>query len=228
MSAALPIGAKEHRRANDTAAVLLKEMQRPVDSIVVVNEDDADRGCGWAWLQRTSGHPQRRAKGRAVAQLSFQPGEVVVRELRPSPLATIQLYVVTLGLWEIWRRRTRFVLTNQRVIISRGVLNRAVRFVPLDRVQDATLRNQLWVASIHLSSAGGPGGVEQLRLMRTRDARIFLEDLTPRIGPSAPGGLKGSSNGTLIADELRKLAQLRDQGVLSPEEFESQKAKLLL
>jgi hypothetical protein len=40
--------------------------------------------------------------------------------------------------------------------------------------------------------------------------------------------LKGSSNGTLIADELRKLAQLRDQGVLSPEEFESQKAKLLL
>ncbi|MEU4996568.1 DUF4429 domain-containing protein [Streptomyces sp. NPDC021622] len=30
-----------------------------------------------------------------------------------------------------------------------------------------------------------------------------------------------------IADELSKLAQLREQGVLSPEEFEAQKAKLL-
>ncbi len=30
-----------------------------------------------------------------------------------------------------------------------------------------------------------------------------------------------------IADELLKLTQLRDQGALSPEEFEVQKAKLL-
>ena len=30
------------------------------------------------------------------------------------------------------------------------------------------------------------------------------------------------------ADELTKLAQLRDQGVISPEEFEQQKAKLLV
>jgi hypothetical protein len=29
------------------------------------------------------------------------------------------------------------------------------------------------------------------------------------------------------ADELAKLAQLRDQGVITPQEFESQKAKLL-
>lgn len=30
-----------------------------------------------------------------------------------------------------------------------------------------------------------------------------------------------------IADELKKLAELRDLGVLTPEEFEKQKAKLL-
>ena len=176
----------------------------------------------------TSAHsPRDNRKGKAVAQLSFLPGEVVVREVRPSPLATIPLYLFTLGLWEIWRRRTRFILSNQRVIISYGVLHRAVRFLPLDRVQDATLKNLLWVASIHLSSAGGSGGVEQLRRMRTRVARAFLEDLTPRIGPAAPGGLKGSSSSLSIADELQKLTQLRDQNVLSPEQFETQKAKLL-
>ncbi|MFI1942047.1 SHOCT domain-containing protein [Streptomyces purpureus] len=31
----------------------------------------------------------------------------------------------------------------------------------------------------------------------------------------------------IIADELMKLAQLRDQGVISPAEFEAQKARLL-
>ena len=97
-----------------------------------------------------------------MAQLNFQSGEVVVRELRPTPLGVWPLYIVTLGLYEIWRRRTRFILTNQRVIISKGVVNRAVRFLPLDRVQDATLKNQLWIASILLSSAGGVSGIESV------------------------------------------------------------------
>ncbi|WP_241665932.1 SHOCT domain-containing protein [Prescottella subtropica] len=39
-----------------------------------------------------------------------------------------------------------------------------------------------------------------------------------------PGGQSGPS---LIADELMKLAGLRDQGILTDAEFESQKAKLL-
>jgi hypothetical protein len=30
-----------------------------------------------------------------------------------------------------------------------------------------------------------------------------------------------------VADELAKLAQLRDSGILSPDEFDTQKAKLL-
>lgn len=36
-----------------------------------------------------------------------------------------------------------------------------------------------------------------------------------------------SGLGSLVADELRKLVALRDAGILTPEEFERQKAKLL-
>jgi hypothetical protein len=36
-----------------------------------------------------------------------------------------------------------------------------------------------------------------------------------------------SASSSSTADELTKLAQLRDQGVITPQEFESQKAKLL-
>lgn len=41
--------------------------------------------------------------------------------------------------------------------------------------------------------------------------------------PSAPAAATPAS----LADELAKLAQLRDQGILSHEEFEAQKARLL-
>lgn len=42
----------------------------------------------------------------------------------------------------------------------------------------------------------------------------------PSSGPTGPGGFS-------IAAELRELAELRDQGVLTNEEFEGQKARLL-
>ena len=37
----------------------------------------------------------------------------------------------------------------------------------------------------------------------------------------------GTSAGSSVADELRGLAELRDSGVLSPEEYEQAKAKIL-
>jgi Short C-terminal domain len=44
--------------------------------------------------------------------------------------------------------------------------------------------------------------------------------------PTAPP-LTSSPASAMIADELRKLADLRNDGILSPEEFDAQKAKLL-
>jgi hypothetical protein len=160
-----------------------------------------------------------------VAQLILQPGETVVTEVRPSPLVTMYAYPFTLGLWEIWRRRKRYLLTNMRVIVTKGLVTRSVQFLPLDRIQDATLSNQLWAAVIGLSSAGGAAGIERLGSLRTRDARAFMHELTARIS-SGHQGLGGRS-GASVADELYKLADLRSKGVLNDTEFEEQKAKLL-
>jgi len=162
-----------------------------------------------------------------MKQLHFQPGEVVVRDMRRSPLARLGAEVCTLGLYEIPRRRTHLILTNQRVITSRGVLHRSVRSLPLDRIQDASLSNTFWAAKIVFSTAGGRAGIEALTGLRTRTARAFMADLTPRIGPAVSGGLMGSGSKPSIADEIQKLAQLRDAGTLTGEEFEAQKAKLL-
>ncbi|HTT55423.1 MAG TPA: SHOCT domain-containing protein [Streptosporangiaceae bacterium] len=43
---------------------------------------------------------------------------------------------------------------------------------------------------------------------------------------AAPGSAEGG-DGTSTADQLAKLAELRDRGVLTPEEFEREKAKVL-
>jgi hypothetical protein len=45
--------------------------------------------------------------------------------------------------------------------------------------------------------------------------------------PSAPPSTAAVPNPSMVADELRKLADLRNEGILSDEEFQAQKAKLL-
>lgn len=49
----------------------------------------------------------------------------------------------------------------------------------------------------------------------------------PDFGANARPSVAPTQAPVSVADELAKLAQLRDAGVLSPEEFEAQKAKLL-
>lgn len=56
------------------------------------------------------------------------------------------------------------------------------------------------------------------KLRATLDAAIVAQHTPQRAAPVPSGSL---------ADELAKLAGLRDQGILSPAEFEQQKARLL-
>ncbi len=57
--------------------------------------------------------------------------------------------------------------------------------------------------------------------------KTIAEMIRSRIGQpaAAPSGNSGST--TSIADELKKLADLKTQGILSDEEFEAAKKKLL-
>ncbi|MEU4841848.1 SHOCT domain-containing protein [Nocardia testacea] len=49
----------------------------------------------------------------------------------------------------------------------------------------------------------------------------------PQPQPTGPRHHSTSAPTNLVADELMKLAQLRDTGVITPTEFEAQKSKLL-
>jgi len=54
----------------------------------------------------------------------------------------------------------------------------------------------------------------------------YVHQMTPGIG-AVPQPAPAAGSGVELAEQLRKLADLRDQGILTDEEFAAQKAKLL-
>ncbi len=74
---------------------------------------------------------------------------------------------------------------------------------------------------VYLIVRGGSMHERQVRQAQ-RDADAFYASGRHAAAPSAGDGGGGST-----ADQLAKLADLRDRGVLTPEEFEKEKAKVL-
>jgi uncharacterized membrane protein YdbT with pleckstrin-like domain len=136
--------------------------------------------------------------------------------------------IVTLGLYAIWWKRTAFVLTNQRIIYRRGVLNTIERSLPVRFVQDATVVTR-WtgISGVTLSTAGGAASFEQISPLDSESARALKEAImqAARAAWSTPSGHE--AHGADFTDILRKLAELRDAGVLTEEEFALKKADIL-
>jgi len=158
----------------------------------------------------------------------LQEGERITLATRPDVLITWPFYLMTLGLYSFWRKRTAYVLTDRRLIARKGIINKSERSLPIVKVQDASVRSQLWQGFLLISTAGGTAGQERLGPFRAADARIMADAVLAMThhanqAPLAPQVAAAPD----LADQLGRLAALRDQGVLSDDEFAAQKAKLL-
>ena len=120
--------------------------------------------------------------------MRLNPDERVLLDLTPSPYWTSGRYVPTLGLWEIWRRHHHFILTNERVLVVKGILNRSEQSVPLGRVQDVNLRLP-WAAGKHvlLTTAGGNPGVQWIGPLSRLRARVYADTVQRAIPKLADG-----------------------------------------
>lgn len=166
--------------------------------------------------------PLRVGGKRTAVQLDLQPGEKRILELRISALATPSFYFFTFGLWEVWRRHQCLIVTNRRVVVSRGVIFSVQKSIPLDRIQSATTKTGGW-GTVEITSAGD---VESFGPTELQQARKAVEEILALSSQHRGDGLGGSHSNS-NADELIKLADLRDRGALSDDEFVTQKAKLL-
>jgi Bacterial PH domain len=57
--------------------------------------------------------------------------------LRPSRWLSLPKYLGTLGMYGFWRKRHTYVLTNQRMLLGKGIFVRTERSLPINQIEDA-------------------------------------------------------------------------------------------
>lgn len=136
------------------------------------------RGC-----RQLPGRALLWADTKRSRPIRLHDDEEIIKVVKLSSWWTSPRYVITLGFWEIWRRRHRFVLTNQRVVLTKGVINKTERSAPLGRIQDAQLhRSPFTGGRVILTTAGGSLGIESIRPLTRADAVALTDALTPVLG----------------------------------------------
>ncbi|HMO57178.1 MAG TPA: PH domain-containing protein [Roseiflexaceae bacterium] len=136
-----------------------------------------------------------------------------------------------------------FVITDMRVILVRGIFNKEVLDSSLEKINDVELR-QSWIGRVFDFGdieilTGADSGVNLLpQIARPLEFKRMMLDAKHDFtrgynyfddAPSVAAYVKSNAPNQVgdIQQTLQKLADLRDQGLLSSEEFEAKKRELL-
>jgi uncharacterized membrane protein YdbT with pleckstrin-like domain len=147
--------------------------------------------------------------------------------------------------WAVWLfikylnwNFTHFVVTSDRVVYRTGVLAKRGVEIPMERINNINFYQGIWerligAGDLDIESAGRdgqshfediwhPDGVQQevYRQMEV-NARKRASWVSPGAAAAAPAAAQ------TIPEQLHQLAELRDRGVITPQEFEAKKAQLL-
>jgi hypothetical protein len=124
------------------------------------------------------------------------------------------------------------VATDRRALfVAEGVVNHSFEDFPYDRITTVTSSRGLAFGKIVIQAAGAARVVEQVAkgeaeavaaVLRERVEAVNRERHDPLAATASPSPAPVS-----VAAELRELAELRDAGILTPEEFQVQKTRLL-
>lgn len=144
--------------------------------------------------------------------------------------------IVGCALWLLVRyvkwSTTYFAVTSHRLIYRSGVLAKQGVEIPLERVNNVNFHQSLFerviaAGDLLIESAGADGRQRFTdikhpeRVQNLIHAQIEGKNDRRVTGDSAPVG------GADVASQLERLASLRDRGVLTEQEFETQKRRLL-
>ncbi len=122
------------------------------------------------------------------APIRLMPDEAIVLDLMLSAWWTLGRYIFTLGLWAIWRERHRIVVTNQRLVVRKGIISKSEVGIPLGRIQDVHCKTSpLTGGEVKLSTAGGSLGIDSITMLTQADAAALAHALSARIGSAAAG-----------------------------------------
>jgi uncharacterized membrane protein YdbT with pleckstrin-like domain len=161
------------------------------------------------------------------------------------------VWVIVAVAWATWLgikyldwNFTHFVVTSDRVIFRTGVLAKRGVEIPMDRISNINFNQGIWervigAGDLKIESAGThgtsqfsdvwhPDGVQQ-EIYRQMESYARKRASWSGAGAQPPAATAAPADSTTasIPDQIRELAELRDQGLISAQEYESKKAQLL-
>ena len=119
------------------------------------------------------------------------------------------------------------VLTNDRVVFySKGWLNEVVRSIQLKQIANVHYTTSWPGTSLEIVSK------DTLKVTTLGSKELFSEfqkqlEIARDVGDNNENQNSSKNNSLDIPDQIQKLANLRDQGLITEEEFSSKKAELL-
>lgn len=140
--------------------------------------------------------------------------------------------------WLLAWLTSHFVVTTDRVIHRSGWLAKRAMEIPLERINDvrfeqSVLERIVGAGDLRIESGGEFGQNHFTDIRRPEDVQKLIYEMgeqnqlwterAPEAGRSAEGGGSGPSP----LDEIERLASLKERGLISEEEFEVQKRRLL-
>jgi membrane protein YdbS with pleckstrin-like domain len=116
-------------------------------------------------------------------------GEEIKVSCTPAKAPRWATYVITLGLYEFWRRANVYAVTDRRVAARAGLITKTEGSLPLFYVQDATIQTFLGWGRVNVSTAGGDSGDLETNYVRKADAQEFrrvILELAHSARPQSP------------------------------------------
>lgn len=144
------------------------------------------------------------------------------------------LIAAALLVWRYLQWITKeFVVTTDRVIYRHGVFVKQGIQIPLERVNNVifrqNLRERLLNAGSLVIESASEFGQQTFSFIRKPDAvqKVIFAEMDEHMNRKFDRVRAPAGDGGDVADQLDRLDQLRQRGVITQEEFEGQKAKLL-
>lgn len=123
-----------------------------------------------------------------------------------------------------YKGRGIIVVTDKRVIFfSAGLMNSRVEEFPIKSISSIQYKTGMMFGTLEIHASNNKAEIEQVNKARVAEMTQIIRSIidapasTAAAPPAAPSA----------ADEIRSLAQLRDEGLITAEEFEAKKRNLL-
>ena len=141
------------------------------------------------------------------------------------------LGAILVGIAALRRQSSDFAVTNRRLIYRYGVVAKHGREIPLDRVNDITFRQSIFERMIGagdlMIESGGERGQERFaNISRPSKVQNVIYREIERAQARDADRMAGRRE-LSVPEQLEKLDELRQRGVISQAEFDQKKTQLL-